>query len=100
MFSLTKHIKSYFAETSLHGLKYIGEEGRVTLERLLWIILVSSGVVLAVVFMLPGITILQSYHFLSLVQCPGINKYIHSPTSTSLDTRDYPVYEISLFVAI
>ena len=95
MFSLSKHIKSYFAETSLHGLKYITEEGRVTLERLLWIILVCSGVVLAVIFMLPGITIFQS----SIIQsytifCEGINKYIHSPTSTSLDTRDYPVYEI------
>ena len=56
MFSLTKHIKSYFAETSLHGFKYITEEGRVTLERLLWIILVFSGMVLAVIFMLPGIT--------------------------------------------
>ena len=60
MFSLSKYIKSYFAETSLHGLKYITEEGRVTLERLLWVILVCSGIVLAVIFMLPGVTIVQS----------------------------------------
>ena len=54
MASLSAHVKSYFAETSLHGLKYITEDGRVVLERLLWILLVSSGLVLAVVFMLPG----------------------------------------------
>ena len=54
MASLSTHVKSYFAETSLHGLKYITEDGRVVLERLLWILLVSSGLVLAVVFMLPG----------------------------------------------
>ena len=54
MASLSTHVKSYFAETSLHGLKYITEDGRVVLERLLWILLVSSGLILAVVFMLPG----------------------------------------------
>ena len=54
MLRLGEQGKSYCAETSLHGLKYITEDGRVVLERLLWILLVSSGLVLAVVFMLPG----------------------------------------------
>ena len=97
MFSLSKYIKSYFAETSLHGLKYITEDGRVIVERLLWIILVSSGLILAVVFMLPGITyfynvkMLQYYNVTTFLSWQGIDKYINSPTSTSLDTRDYPV---------
>ena len=54
MVSFSHHVKAYFSETSLHGLKYITEDGRVILERLLWIILVCSGMVLAVIFMLPG----------------------------------------------
>ena len=55
MVSFSHHVESYFSETSLHGLKYITEDGRAVIERLLWIILVCSGMVLAVIFMLPGL---------------------------------------------
>ena len=62
MVAFSQHVKTYFSETSLHGLKYITEEGRVVLERLLWVILVCSGMVLAVVFMLPGHYLVSTFH--------------------------------------
>lgn len=52
--SLLKYVKSYFAETSLHGLKYITEDDRHPLERILWVVLFGMGVALEVSFMIPG----------------------------------------------
>ena len=48
------HVKKYFGETSLHGLKYITEDGRHPLERALWVFLCCSGVALAIFFMHPS----------------------------------------------
>ena len=66
------HLKNYFEGTSLHGLKwdlkkmsncllccifvgrYITEPGRPHFERLLWVFLCCSGVVLAVFFLKPS----------------------------------------------
>jgi hypothetical protein len=45
---------SLFAETSLHGLKYITEDERHPVERVLWVILFFVGVVLMITFMIPG----------------------------------------------
>ena len=54
MVTLSNNGKSYFAETSLHGLKYITEDDRHPVERVLWIILFFVGVVLIITFMIPG----------------------------------------------
>ena len=51
---LVKHIKLYFAETSLHGLKYITEDDRHIVERTLWVILFFIGLSLMITFMIPG----------------------------------------------
>ena len=59
MVSLSNHGKSYFAETSLHGLKYITEDGRHLVERVLWVVLFFVGVTLMITFMLPGQILLE-----------------------------------------
>ena len=58
MVSLGQHVKSYFSETSLHGLKYITEDDRHTVERILWVILFTVAVALMITFMIPGQIIL------------------------------------------
>ena len=91
--SLSNHVKSYFAETSLHGLKYITEEGRHPIERILWIVLFAMGVALEISFMIPGnFSLISSYY--TAVITEGIEKYINQPTSTSLETRHFPVWNI------
>ena len=52
MFS--KHVKSYFENTSLHGLQYVGEDGRSFIEKIIWIVLFCLGVVLMILFFIPG----------------------------------------------
>ena len=52
--AVSKFVKSYFAETSLHGLKYITEDDRHPVERILWVILFCLGVAMEISFMLPG----------------------------------------------
>ena len=69
---LKEHVKKYFGETSLHGLKYIGEDGRHPLERLIWVILCCSGVCLAVFFMHPSREIGKN-----------VKKYIFDPKTSS-----------------
>ena len=54
MLRLGEQGRSYCAETSLHGLKYITEDGRHILERVIWIILFTSAMCLMVSFMIPG----------------------------------------------
>ena len=61
---LKEHVKQYFGETSLHGLKYITEDGRHPLERVLWVFLFFVGVSLAIFFMHPSkyFSMLIFYH--------------------------------------
>ena len=54
MLRLGEQGRSYCAETSLHGLKYITEDGRHIVERVIWIILFTSAMCLMVNFMIPG----------------------------------------------
>ena len=51
----TQHVKAYFQNTSLHGLQYVGEDGRPFMEKVLWMILFLLGIVLMVIFFVPGI---------------------------------------------
>ena len=55
MFNFTQHLKTYFQNTSLHGLQYVGEDGRPFMEKVLWMILFLLGIVLMVIFFIPGI---------------------------------------------
>ena len=54
MLRLGEQGKSYCAETSLHGLKYITEDGRHIVERVIWIILFTCAMCLMISFMIPG----------------------------------------------
>ena len=54
MSRLAEQGKSYCAETSLHGLKYITEDGRHIVERVIWIVLFTCAMCLMVSFMIPG----------------------------------------------
>ena len=51
----TQHVKAYFQNTSLHGLQYVGEDGRPFMEKVLWMILFLLGICLMVIFFIPGI---------------------------------------------
>ena len=66
-----------FLFSSLHGLKYISEDGRHWTERVLWLILCLMGFVLNVYFIVP-IWI----------------KWNNQPTLTTLDSTNHPVWEI------
>ena len=54
MVSFGQHVRSYFSETSLHGLKYITEDERHIIERIVWVVLFTVSISLMVTFMLPG----------------------------------------------
>lgn len=79
--------------TSIHGLKYITEEGRHIIEHLLWGVLFCGAVGLMITFMLPGKNkpSSQIYKRFNIV---GIEKYQNNPTSTSLDTKHYSIHNI------
>ena len=70
-------IKEYCESSSLHGLKYISEDGRHWTERVLWFILCLMGFVLTIYFIIP-IWIKWNSH----------------PTLTTLDSTNHPVWEI------
>ena len=67
MVTLKEHGKSYFAETSLHGLKYITEDDRHPVERILWIFLFFAGVALMITFMIPGHSFRNTFNTMSMI---------------------------------
>ena len=104
---ISKHFKEYGEGTSIHGIKYICEEGRHVLERqflmksstckshmycmnvsswlpikficrFLWIILVIGMIILSV-----------------LIIAPIYEKYRTSPTVTTVSETNYPVWGIN-----
>ena len=89
----TKHVKSYFQNTSLHGLQYVGEDGRPFIEKVLWMVLFLLGIVLMVIFFVPGIYPLNLQDFNNFL-IRGIQKFLYVPTSTSLSTTDYSIRNI------
>ena len=90
---LKDHVKQYFGETSLHGLKYITEDGRHPLERVLWVFLFFVGVSLAISFMHPSKNIPRFWYFIKR-SSSDIKRYINDPTTTTLQTTDYPIWKI------
>ena len=47
---LGQTLKEYGGATTIHGIPYILEDGRRVFERLLWVSLVISGMVLAILW--------------------------------------------------
>ncbi|XP_023338346.1 uncharacterized protein LOC111709012 [Eurytemora carolleeae] len=72
-----EEVYEFCSETSLHGLKYVTEDGVIWAQRVLWVILFILALV-----------------FLVFLTTPLFNKYIDAPTFTSIDTTNYPISNI------
>ena len=78
----TQHVKTYFQNTSLHGLQYVGEDGRPFMEKVLWMVLFLLGIVLMVIFFIPG-KIMGNFDTHNMkFSIQGIHKFLYVPTST------------------
>ena len=69
--------QGYCDATSLHGVRYITEDGRHWSERMLWVILVILGFITVLIFILPI-----------------LRKYLDSPTLTTIGTTNYPIWQV------
>ncbi len=69
--------RKYFAETSIHGLKYIAEPGRHIVERIFWLVAVVSFAVTA------------GYLIYAV-----IDKWQTSPVLVSFDSKAVPIWEV------
>ena len=54
MSKLLEQVRSYNDGTSIHGLKYVTEEGRHVAEHVLWAFLFCTAVGIMISFMIPG----------------------------------------------
>ena len=88
------HVKKYCEETSLHGLKYITENDRNPFERILWISLCFSGLCLAVFFIQPRNRLVAFFFFPLKFFLTDVRRYIKDPTTTTLASTDYPIWNI------
>ena len=106
---LSKYLVKYnfvvFNYSSLHGWKYITEDGRSWIERVLWFILCLCGFILTIYFIVPIWVKWSSQvrFFLFLwkkIISPKNEKlydllfFIIKPTLTTLDSTNHPVWEI------
>ena len=74
---LTKTLVEYGGSTTIHGLPYILEDGRLLLERVLWVVLVTLGAIL------------------SLYSTYGIYKdWDENPIITTVGTTEYDIQQI------
>ncbi|XP_023321954.1 uncharacterized protein LOC111696554 isoform X2 [Eurytemora carolleeae] len=72
-----EEVKEYCAESSIHGLKYITEDGVSWIQRVLWIV----WFILALVCLI-------------LLFKPIMDKYNNTPTITTVETTNYPISNI------
>ncbi|XP_023328627.1 pickpocket protein 28 isoform X2 [Eurytemora carolleeae] len=72
-----EEFKEFCAESSIHGLKYMTEDGVSWIQRVLWII----WFILATAFLI-------------FLFKPIIDKYSNTPTITTVDTTNYPIANI------
>ncbi|XP_046452018.1 pickpocket protein 28-like [Daphnia pulex] len=70
-------VKQFCENTSIHGLKYIFEDGSILLERLIWLLVFLCGVCFSSYFCV------QMWH-----------KWEESPVLTSVETQLYPLNNI------
>ncbi|KAF2893162.1 hypothetical protein ILUMI_13013 [Ignelater luminosus] len=75
--NLSCYFSQYCSRTSIHGVQYIGEGGRLLIEKLVWIIVITS-VSCACIYL-----ITKTY-----------NKWITSPVIVTLATTETPISEI------
>ncbi|XP_049863648.1 sodium channel protein Nach-like [Schistocerca gregaria] len=75
--TLSRHLSEFCKATTLHGLKYITEEGRHWFERLLWLLGCAAGATAASIL-------------INLVW----SQYITSPTITTVESTHYPIWNV------
>ena len=75
--SLIDQFRKFSTETSLHGIKYINEEGRHWGERVLWVLLCIASVV-----------------FGCFIFYPVFERWINFPTITTIFQTNYPISNI------
>ncbi|XP_047522137.1 pickpocket protein 28-like [Pieris napi] len=76
--SVKEYFTDYTTNSNLHGLKYIGEKQRTLLEKLFWVLMFTSCVLVC------GYTIMK--------QC---NKWPENPIIVSFAERPTPVWQLS-----
>ena len=87
-------LKEYCESSSLHGLRYITEDGRHWTERVLWFFMCLCGFVLTIYFIVP-IWIKWSSQVITKICTSGwITILNFQPTLTTLDSTNHPVWEI------
>ena len=106
---LSKYIVKYnfvvFNYSSLHGWKYITEDGRSWIERVLWFILCLCGFILTIYFIVPiwvkwssqvrfFFFFCEKRLFLQKMKNYMLFFFIIKPTLTTLDSTNHPVWEI------
>ena len=94
-----------FNYSSLHGWKYITEDGRSWIERVLWFILCLCGFILTIYFIVPiwvkwssqvsfFFLFCEKRLFLQKMKNYMLFSFIIKPTLTTLDSTNHPVWEI------
>ena len=74
---LTKTVHEYAEATSIHGIAYIFESGRLSFERLLWLILVLV------------------FGFMAfIISMPLLNNFLDNPVLTTVHTSGYPIEKV------
>ena len=92
--------------------RYIAEQGRHPVERVLWIFLCLTGFGLAFIFLAPSqwwkihsktiqfpassqtLDFLFFHCLLEESSLSGYDKYMNDPTTTGMETTDYPIWNI------
>ena len=74
---VTKTVHEYAEATSIHGIAYIFESGRLSFERLLWLILVLVFGFMAFV-----------------ISMPLLNNFLDNPVLTTVHTSGYPIEKV------
>ena len=74
---VTKTVHEYAEATSIHGIAYIFESGRLSFERLLWLILVLV------------------FGFMAfIISMPLLNNFLDNPVLTTVHTSGYPIENV------
>ena len=81
-------------------VRYIAQPGRHPVERVLWIFLCLTGFGLAFLFLAPSqwswfhIWFEAFPHLLNEPPLSGLEKHMNDPTTTGLETTDFPIWNI------
>ncbi|KAF2889903.1 hypothetical protein ILUMI_16270, partial [Ignelater luminosus] len=75
--NVTEYFQEYCVNTSIHGLKFLGEKGRSLIERIWWFVFITASLYFCVS------SIIEAYR-----------KWEYSPVVVSFSTSETPVWKI------